>query len=234
MAVRVRAKFVNRDVVAFVKQGVSAEATAKIRANVARQVLADAQEQNRRATGRVPEHETYVDGRKGAPLESVKPTGTVVFEFDLYEGVFAWIGEQLVLHSPALTGDYRASHLFLADGVPIEAGAKVPEAGEYVFVNSQPYARKIERGQSDQAPDGVYEAVAALAARRFGNIAAIKYSFRALDNGALLAYQPAARVVKRIARGQFGAGRFTATGEDRTAQRREQSLRQPAIVIRLR
>ncbi|CAH1658705.1 hypothetical protein CHELA1G11_12869 [Hyphomicrobiales bacterium] len=178
MALRVRTKIINRDIVAFVKQGISAEAAASMRADIAREALAEAQEQNRKALGRLPPHETYVDGRKGAPLESVKPTGTVLFEFDLYNELFSWIGEQLVLHSPVLTGHYRQSHLFFADGAAVDPGAALPEAGEYLFVNDRPYARMIEGGSSDQAPDGVYEAVAALANRRFGNVARIRFTYR--------------------------------------------------------
>ena len=53
-------------------------------------------------------------------------------------------------------------------------------AEEYVFINTQPYARKIEgtggRRMAPQAPDGVYQAVATLAQRRFGNIARITFS----------------------------------------------------------
>ena len=48
-------------------------------------------------------------------------------------------------------------------------------ADEYVFINTVPYARKIERGSSSQAPDGVYQAVAMLARDRFGNVARITY-----------------------------------------------------------
>ncbi|MBS7696267.1 MULTISPECIES: hypothetical protein [unclassified Chelatococcus] len=178
MAVRVRTQFVNRDIVGFVKAGLAPEVAAKMRAEIARQALAEAQSQNRSVLGRVPSHETFVDGRKSTALESVKPTGSIIFEFDLLQGLFAWIGEQLVLHSPVLTGRYRQSHIFYADGTEVEPGAALPEAGEYAFVNDLPYARKIERGLSDQAPDGVYEAVAALANRRFGNVARIRFTFR--------------------------------------------------------
>jgi len=55
-----------------------------------------------------------------------------------------------------------------------------------VFLNIQPYARKIERGQSSQAPDGVYQAVATLAQRRFGNVAKITFSYRTAIGGAII------------------------------------------------
>jgi hypothetical protein len=53
-------------------------------------------------------------------------------------------------------------------------------ASRYEFVSTVPYARKIERGLSPQAPDGVYQVVAVLAQKRFGNVARIRFSYRAL------------------------------------------------------
>jgi hypothetical protein len=86
-----------------------------------------------------------------------------------------------------------------------------------VFVNVQPYARKIERGESPSAPEGVYEAVATLARQRFGNVARIRFEYRVPVGGgtALEAW----------------AGR---TGQRRRAGRQRSSewnRRQPAIVI---
>lgn len=226
MAIRARVQPIQRDIALLLKQALSPEARSAALARHAREGLADAQQHNKSVLGRIPPHETYVDRRKGAPVESVKPDGTIVYEFQLLEELMAWIGEQLALHSPILTGRYANSHRFFADGVELEPGSKLPEAREYVFLNNQPYARKVERWYSP--PDGVYEAVAALAKKRFGNLAAIKFSFRAVHEGGIMAYPavgaPAARNKK---------GRFTASG-DRTAQKRERELRMPAIVISVR
>lgn len=217
MVARIRTKVDDRDIVAFVKEGLSPQAEAQARGAIARGILAEAQEQNRKAIGVVPHHETFVDGRRDAPLESVNPDGIIVFEFNLLLDIFAWVGEQLVLHSPVLSGRYRNSHLFLADGVPIDPGGAVPPAEEYVFVNSTVYARKIERGDSDQAPDGVYEGVAALAAERFGNMARVRFTYRSL----LSPY---------VALGGRKGGK-TASPEKRAAHNRETASRQPAIII---
>ena len=86
-----------------------------------------------------------------------------------------------------------------------------------MFLNTQPYARKIEgyRGlggvvhrapSSPQAPDGVYQAVATLAQRKFGNVAKITFSYRTAIGGEIIG-------------GKAG---------DRS------KLRNPAIVVRLR
>ena len=137
--------------------------------------------------GREPNKTVYVDGKRGAAITSVKPDGMVVAEWDLFNDVLAYIGEQLVLNSPVLTGRYQDSHVLYCDGVEHDVLSKaIPFADEYAFVNIQPYSRKIERGLSPQAPDGVYQAVAVLARRRFGNVAKISFSYRTAIGGAIV------------------------------------------------
>lgn len=83
-------------------------------------------------------------------------------------------------------------HRLYADGAEVAVGvrgqipADVPQAGEYVFLNIVPYARKIERGLSPQAPEGVYQTVAVLAQRRFGNLARVTFSYRTAVGGGIV------------------------------------------------
>ena len=154
-------------------------------------------------------YDIYVDNREGAPLTSVKPDGVIRAEFQLVNEALAWINTQLQMHSPVLTGRYAKSHELFADGVDTENPNAAPPAEEYVFLNIQPYARKIEdkRGHCrSQAPDGVYQAVATLAQRRFGNVAKITFSYRTAIGGEIIG-------------GKAG---------DRS------ELRNPAIIVRLR
>jgi hypothetical protein len=217
MSLQVRVEPLERDVIVDLA-GLSGEEASAAIAAYAREQLGEAQAINAQALGSVPPHETFVDGREGVPLESVRPEGgRIVFKFDLVLDLFAWIGAQLVEHSPHLRGVYAASHIFLADGVEMEAGAAVPEADEYVFINVQPYARKIERGQSSQAPDGVYEAVALLAQKRFGNVAKISFTFRSVVGASPLS---------------TWASTTRLGGRRSGVRRRDWLTRQPAIVIR--
>ena len=210
-----------KDIELLVSDKLSPQARQRTVANYARKVLAETQSANRRALGRDTEYEQAVDGRKGATLESVNPDhGTIVFSFDLGQGVLEWIGEQLVLNSPVLTGKYRASHVMLADGVEIDLGAPIPPAEEYIFVNTVPYARKIERGLSDQAPEGVFEVIADMAKRRFGNIADVKFTYRSI----LLPY---------IALGGKKGGKMASPAK-RSAHSMETETRNPAISVRIR
>jgi hypothetical protein len=222
----------SRDVQLLISRTLSPEARQKIAATEARKILADAQATNARVLGKPTPHKQFVDGKLGAPLESVDPDrGKIVFEFTLIDHMLLWIGEQLVRNSPVGSppkdphpGLYRASHILLADGVDVdyELGMKVPEAQTYVFVNTVPYARKIERGQSDQAPDGVYEVIAAMAKGRFGNIANIRFTYTTIVNGdgelwAWAARNASKQQTERKQRAQY-----------------DRNLRQPSITVTLR
>lgn len=139
---------------------------------------------------RILEHavtvKTWVDGVLDASERAVKLYGTIVYEFGIVNEALKFIGEELQKHSPVGTGSdkhpglYKGSHVIFADGVEIAIGDRIPEAREYIFVNTLPYSGKIEgragrRPQSAQAPQGVYELVSFQAAARFGNIAKIQF-----------------------------------------------------------
>lgn len=145
--------------------------------------IADAKATNQQAVGREVPYRVAVDGKIGAPMEAVKEGGSIAAHFELLGGMLEWIGEMLVKGSPVLTGEYADSHVLFLDGVEHEPGALLPDFEEAVFVNVQPYARKLEHGLSNQAPDGVYQAVAAVAKQRYGNLASIKFTYRGIVGG---------------------------------------------------
>lgn len=178
MAVTTRIQPISKDIDILLNEELSPKAQSQVFAALARDQIEDAKATNRSILGRVPRFTTFVDGNAGAPLESVRPDGVIVTEFELVDDVLLWIGEQLQTHSPVKSGRYRRSHTLFADGREIDVGGVIPAADEYVFINVVPYARKIERGSSSQAPDGVYQAVATLGQRRFGNVARITFSYR--------------------------------------------------------
>lgn len=211
MPVSARIQTVGKDISVLVDDALSPKAQSKAIADFAREKLREAQQQNRRALGRVPEHDTFVDGRPEAPLEAVKPGGVIVFEFELVTDLLAWIADQLEKHSPRRTGAFAASHTLFADGVEVDP-RKPPSADEYVFLSSDSAgkARALEQGHSRQAPNGVYEVVATLAQRRFGNQASVHFSYRAAPGFS-------ARGLTGRARGQV-----------------EKDARTPAIVVAVR
>jgi hypothetical protein len=181
-----RVEPINRDVQVIVNSLLSPAARSKLFADFAEDIIEDTRQQNRRALGGDPKFTVTVDGRLGAPLVSVRPNGVIFVEFQLVIDVLRYIQDQLERHSPVKSGRYRRSHLLFADGTQVVIGAaaqQIVEADEYVFINSQPYARKLELGASTQAPDGVYQAVATMAQARFGNVARIRFTYRALAAG---------------------------------------------------
>jgi len=193
----------------------SPQARSKAFADFARSELKAAQEHNRSALGRVPPHQTWVDGTLGGDLDRVKPDGTIVFEFEMVEELLLWIQEELFKNSPWLTGRYTRSHALFVDGKEASLDAPLPPIEqEAFFVNLQPYARRIERGWSDKAPDGVYESVAKIAKGRFANVADIKFSYRTPAFGAV--HEWASR---------------TRMQSTRRSDRAEWLRRQPAIVV---
>lgn len=195
---------------------------SKLIAEVARADILEIDRQNDAIAGTDVQYTTAVDGSKGARFESVNPDhGTIAAMWELQTDTVAQIWAMLKKHSPVLTGQYRDSHVLLADGAEIDPEGKLPVASEFVFISAVPYARKIERGLSSQATDGVYEAVAALARGRFGNVAKISFTFRSLASGGGSSLHK-------------WSGSTKSGGHIRNDSRRsEWLLRQPAIVIKM-
>lgn len=186
---------IDRQIDVIISTSLSKEARAARLAAFAREKLAEAQSAHRAAGGRVPPHETIVDRRRGAVVESVKPEGEIVFEFELLTAAVLGILDMLQKASPVLTGDYRRAHAVFADGFEVAPGALPAGAAEFVIISTSPYARPIERGISQAAPAGVYQVVAVLAQRRYGNTARIRFSFRAAVGGNARAYRAPAIII---------------------------------------
>lgn len=201
--------------------GLTPQGQAKAFQQAAREIIASTDQRNARALGHVPPKTVTVDQSRGASIESAKADSTIYVEYELVETALGFIGELLVRHSPVRSGRFQQSWVLFADGVSVEPG-KVPSgAEEYAFLSSMPYARKIERGLSPQAPEGVADAVAALARRRWGNIANIRFSFRSFPSGAIGAWA------------QTGSARAMAKTirKGNEAGHHEWLTRQPAVIV---
>lgn len=224
MAVKTRLEPLDRDIALILDQELSPGARSRRLAEFAKDQLIVAQDQNRRALGAVPPHETFVDGASGRSIESVKADGVIVFEFRLIQDALGAIGEMLVKASPVRTGRFQSSHILFADGVEVDPGRIPMDASRFSFVNSMPYARKIERGLSPQAPEGVFHVVATLAARRYGNLARIRFGFESLPAGAVgrWALTGTARALAQRVRGGNPAGHT------------DWLTRQPAVIVTVR
>lgn len=220
MALRVKIDPVEKDIAAMISRDLSVQAQQAEAAAFARQGIDEATRINRMILGREPPVTVWVDGRKGAALESVKPNGGVIIaEFELIEGVLRFIAEELERRSPVVSGAYRRGHTLFVDGLEVQRGGRIPLGEEYVFANAVPYARKIEVGKTEagrafviQVPNRIYERLAKDARSRFGNQAEIKFAFREF----------------------VGAYRLRHAAGRRRDRQRGGAVQSPAIIVRAR
>ena len=115
----------------------------------AMEVQANAETAGTTLGGAKPGTYRYVDGVLGAPLENVRPTGSIVLQFDHRPSAVAALFAALRARSPSDSGRYRDAHFALLDGVAMDP-LEHPSAAELVGVrrvtlsNPQPYARRLE------------------------------------------------------------------------------------------
>jgi hypothetical protein len=201
---------IDRDIALIFAQDLSPEAMSRQFAEFAQETFDEADATNESILGRKPSSQTFVDGREGAPLSSVKPTGIIIREYALVPDALGTIREMLRAISPRLTGRYQASHTLFADGVEVPEGAPIPIAERYVFASTVPYARKLEK---------LFEVYGRIArdASRLGNSVKVRASFESVRGGDVLSWARSTRMTHR--RRSNVEGWFT---------------RQPAIIVTVR
>lgn len=188
--------------------------------------------------GRLP-RETVVDGRRGVQETQVRPGGVISYRVSIVSEVLAETYSELVKRSPFKTGNYIRHIVLFINGkrVSIPSGwnsMELKSGDEAVFLNTAPYARKIEGwrgrrnqtrpGLSAQAPNGVFEITCKALAARFGNYPVrLDFDYRAVLDGSVAVAGPA----KSVVRGK--KGRFAANGGTQAANR--SVARWPSIII---
>lgn len=126
-----------------------------------------------------------VDGREGASEESVRPDGVITYIYPRLDAVVQYALEVLFDLSPVLSGEYRNSHTLFVEGAAAR-DLKGWSGGEIVISNTVPYARKIELGVMKMRVPGssrVYDMAEREVRARYGNIAAIFYTYRGIVGG---------------------------------------------------
>jgi hypothetical protein len=172
---------IDRDVKLLIQNTLSDEAQSKFFAEFATELAEKTKEANEEILGHPIKPKVWVDGVQGGDEFHVKPHGVIVYEFPIVSDLLQYIAVSLQQHSPVGAkhdehpGLYKKTHTLFADGIEVEVNARIPEATEYLFVNTQPYARKIEKGESNQASSGVFEVTANEARKRFSNIARVEF-----------------------------------------------------------
>jgi hypothetical protein len=218
MPIKTRIDPIRETLTLMVKESLSPEARSKALAEYAAVKIAEVDQANDQSAGRDVPYKTFVDGVESSALQSVRPNGVITAVWDIESASYVEIVKLLRDNSPIRSGRFRNTIVFLADGIEADP-ANPPIADEYVIISPQPYARKIERGLSKQAPAdpyGVFESVAQIAQRRFGNIARVRFGYRSLVGGPV---------------GDWAAKTNMAGGPRGANKRQDWLTRQPAIVI---
>jgi hypothetical protein len=127
---------------------------------------------------------TVIDRRRyDAPIESVQSFGVIEYiaRVDIREAA-EWVWAEVIRRSPVDSGRYQDSHVVMINGVSVDSLDGYQPGDKIQIVNIQPYSRKIERGLSLLAPNGVYRLVYAAARRRFRD-AFVQHKWVKLDSG---------------------------------------------------
>lgn len=146
----------------------------------------EAKAQNERILQRPVRFETIVDGRPGASEDQVKPNGTIVYLFAVGSATLAAAVDEafslLAQLAPVRSGRFQKSFRLFVNGTQRDFSDQqrvidLEETDEVQLTNLQPYARKIERGWSDEAPNGVFEVAATVLRQRFSNVVAVRFAY---------------------------------------------------------
>lgn len=131
----------------------------------------------------------YVDGRKGAREEAVKPNGVILYEYQRLDLVVQLAMETLFDKSPVLSGEYRNAHTLFVNGVPARNLAQWKAGDEVAISNFVPYSRKIEAGKMTMrvpGTDHVYAQAAQIVSARYGNVARVRFTYRGISGAGIV------------------------------------------------
>lgn len=159
-------KFDSRQFEVFIDKAVGNAARARTMAAAAETLLERTLAHNERVSGRRPRYAHFVDGREGAPFESVKKGGVIAFRFEFGTSVAQSVVSLLRFVSPYdPTPDglphYRDRHFVVVDDVIIDP--PYDDVGEFdrmLIINDRVYANFLEAKYS------IYESLAFPQARR--------------------------------------------------------------------
>lgn len=151
-----------------------------------KQLIKVAKREHARVMGTDPRptaFQRFVDGRLGATEESVKPDGIIHYVYPRLDIVAQFAMETLFDRSPVLSGEYRMAHQLFLNGSAVTNLKEWASGDEVSISNALPYSRKIEVGVMTMRVPGtsrVYQEAAKIVQGRFGNLASVTFTFRAI------------------------------------------------------
>lgn len=163
--------------------GLEPAAISALLAQAAKQALVEAQSQGVAAR----EFVRSVNGRVGAPEESVIAPGPIVYSFNWLPEIAAYALAFVEERSPVASGRFRRSWFVMVNGALVTDFEAVPLDAEIIITNDQPYARKIEVGHMKmRVPPGIVEDAQQAVMRRYGNIVKARKRFINLSGAYVL------------------------------------------------
>lgn len=172
----------------------------------------------------------FVDGMQGAPEESVRADGRIVYQYSRTEEVVKFALATLRELSPVLSGAYKDAHEIFLNGRPVVDVSEYRAGDDVMITNLLPYSRKIEVGTMKMRVAGtskVYQQARRIVMNRFGNSASIEFTYRANISGRAVDQAKTATKKRKAAAGSFEA--TLAPGVHNKAD-----MRFPCLVIRER
>lgn len=174
-----------KEIDVFLDETASVEGRREVFVGVARGAIAEFEADWRAALGADPEVQVFVDGARGAPLESVRiPGGGVAARVQPIGPIVDRALELFDLFTKVVTGDYASETVAFVNDV--RGSARAAQPGDQVaIVNLSPFARKAEVRSFNDADssgfrNGLFEGIAVLLKREFKTqLIPIKYVWRA-------------------------------------------------------
>lgn len=178
----------------------------------------------------------YVDANEGAPEESVKPGGVIVYDYNRLDIIAKDALDLLRRNSPVKSGEYVQGHTLYLNLQPVEDLRAWKPGDEISITNTVPYSRVIELGMRGgirvkfSMPPHIYERVASALRREYRDIADIGFTFRAVLGQSQIDQQKTASS-GRWRRGGVGQ-RQAADARHALGGHNKAEVRWPTIIIK--
>jgi hypothetical protein len=187
-------------------------------------------------SGIAPHYRQIVDGVLGAPLESVKPTGEIVFNWSYLPEVVSLVVQALIARAPMLKGTYRNSIIVMIDGIEAEPGTELDSIDittkEVTIVPTVPYARRLEVGKRHdgspfvlQVKPHIVEETSIVVRRLYGQFVNVQFNY--VDFSGAFVLSESGRIARHFVNGRWRSDQSPRKRHGRV----EANVRYPAIVL---
>jgi len=174
-------------------------------------------------------YDRYVNGRRGAPEESVIPPGPIVYVFGYWPLIIRAALEELRRRVPVRSGRYASGFIVMAADAVAQKYSDIPSDAEVVIFNARPYTRKMEVGANRTGAKHFANASQAVN-RQFKGTAVCRELYLNVQAGIHADVPYLLRGFRRVAASK-GRGRFAP--KVRRDRQPGQPITYPALVINM-